>query len=164
MIVYNKEEGEISDDAIRYVLIRPDVLMGAAHQLPPGQALAFLNALEQSAFAHSRESFSQYKTTGRFGRGDFLLSAAEVAVTLGWGSWSVRATPGAGRDVQVRNSPFAQGFGRSDVPVCAPIRGVLRAIALVGYGDSAVVTETACAAQDGSQVCHFHLRLDGGAV
>jgi uncharacterized protein len=160
MITHNKEEGVIADDAIRYVLIRPDVLMGVAHQLPVDQASIFLDALEKSAFENSRDSFAHYRRSGRFGYADFLLRTAEVAATLGWGAWTIhKISPSASR-VEVRNSPFAAGFGRSEAPVCAPIRGVLRAIALIGYGDSAAVRETCCASQEGVNVCHFHIQVD----
>ncbi len=148
-------EGAIFDGNIRYVMIRPDVLMGTARQLGQGGA-DFLAALEESAFQNAQASFATYRESDRFGEEDFLASACGVANKLGWGLWSASEELNGTRVVRVDNSPFAEGYGTSGHPVCAPIKGVLRAIALIGYGQSAIVQETACVAQ-GAQQCSFHL-------
>ncbi|HVW69718.1 MAG TPA: 4-vinyl reductase [Steroidobacteraceae bacterium] len=157
MLAHDAGNGAISDGAIRYLMIRPDVLMGVAHELPPDQAQAFLRALERSAFRHSRESFERYRASGRFGTDDFLARTAAVAADLGWGAWVVAELGNGGRLIEVRNSPFVAGHGHSAYPVCAAISGVLRAIALVGYEQRSDVRETECAAQSGGPVCRFHI-------
>ena len=80
-----------------------------------------------------------------------------MAARLGWGAWQVGKPGERGRWVEVRNSPFAAGHGPAGYPVCAAIRGVLRAIALVGYGEDSQVSELECAAQTGGPVCRFHI-------
>jgi predicted hydrocarbon binding protein len=157
-IEHRPGEGTIADGNIRYVLMRPDVLMGAARHLGPNREGEFLAALEASAFAHAQASFAAYRDAERFGRADFLASTGKVAAELGWGRWRVSAEPDGTRSVYVDNSPFAAGFGASSRPVCGPITGVLRAIALVGYGQNVAVEEVACSAQ-GAKECCFRLAL-----
>jgi uncharacterized protein len=155
-VVSDPSRGVIADGDIRYVLIRADVLMGIARELT-GKGGDFLAAFEASAFRNARDSFARYREEGRFAAGDFLQRCGEVAASLGWGRWKVSDHGAEGRSVVVEDSPFALGFGHAEAPVCAPISGVLQAMALVGYGVAVQVQEISCAAQ-GAQRCHFVLR------
>jgi predicted hydrocarbon binding protein len=146
-------EGAIVDGSIRYMLIRPDVLMGVAHHLGQGREHEFLAALEASAFANAQASFAAYRDRQQFGREDFLASTCGVANTLGWGSWSLTEEADGVRVIRVNDSPFAAGYGSSPRAVCAPIKGVLRACAVVGYGKDVEVEETECVAQGNKQCC-----------
>lgn len=158
-ITHDLKRGEVIDGDIRYVLMRPDVLMGVTHLA--GHNADFLGALEASAFRNSQASFSAYGESGRFAARDFLKSSAAMAAMLGWGVWSTRVGADGAWMVEVLNSPFAAGHGPSNRPVCSPITGVLRAIALVGYGQETTVTETECVAQ-GAPCCRFRFRLPPG--
>lgn len=148
--------GEIRDNEIRYLLIRPDVLMGVARELDSVSTSTFVAALAASAFRNAQESFSHYQAIQRFATRDFLEGTFEVAAALGWGRWSLVEDDGSMQMVEVVNSPFAAGFGRSQVPVCGTIAGVLRACMLVGQGTRAAVEEVACVAQ-GAATCRFQL-------
>jgi len=149
-LVQQPDAGVIVDGKIRYVLMRPDVLMGVARHLPHSDE--FFAALEASAFAHAQASFSAYRVSDRFGGEDFLAATCEVAGTLGWGRWRVVDGPGE-KAIEVANSPFAEGHGPSARPVCAPIAGVLRAVALVGYDVEVTVKEQLCAAEGHARCC-----------
>jgi predicted hydrocarbon binding protein len=150
------DAGQIRVGAIRYLMMRPDVLMGVAKFLPSDGA-AFQRALEESAFEHARASFRQYRAEGASDLAALIDRAVAAAASLGWGRWTVTELPEDGFEVRVAFSPFAEGAGASDRPVCAPIRGVLRAIVSVGAGASVTVTEDACAAQ-GALECRFRVR------
>jgi hypothetical protein len=157
MISHDPSTGEITDGHIRYLTLRADVLMGGAHAMPDGRADEYLRALEESAFRHARDSFEEYRKSGRFHGENFLVGATGVAATLGWGVWTVTDLGSGNHRVTVRNSPFALGYGACRHPVCGPICGVLRAMVLVGYGRSAQVTEVACAAQGAGRECVFDI-------
>src|ERR1700730_14946887 len=88
VIEHRPAEGAIFDGTIRYVLIRPDVLMGAARQLGNTGEGVFLAVLAESAFENAQASFAAYLDGDRFGNEDFLASACGVANKLGWGLWS----------------------------------------------------------------------------
>jgi uncharacterized protein len=154
--------GEIAEDGIRYVLMRPDVLMGVAHELDASSAQAFLRALERSAFRHVQMSFTRYQAREPLSGTDFIANTCEAAARLGWGVWSAIHERDSSLIVEVRNSPFAAGFGVSDKPVCSAIVGILRAVALTAYGLDCQVTELACAAQ-GAPACRFEIRSPVGA-
>lgn len=152
-IQHKTADGEIRDGDIRYVLMRPDVLMGVGRHLGGQGGDDFFAALEASAFQHAQASFSAYRQSARFGREDFLASTCLVAGELGWGRWRLFKEADRARIVQVDNSPFAVGHGPSSRPVCSPISGVLRAAAAVGYGEDVRVEEFQCAAQGAAHCC-----------
>lgn len=157
----NDGRGAILDGSTRYVLMRPDVLMGTVKHLPTEMADSFFAAFEQSAFVNARASFQLYKDSGQFGSADFLEASADVANSLGWGRWSIERSENGVSKVQVENSPFAAGHGSAERVVCSPISGILRAIALVGYGQEMSVRETCCAAQ-GAEHCSFEITKMNG--
>lgn len=155
---FDEEAGAVYDGDLRYVLLRPDVLMGVAAKF--GME-AFVEAIEESAFLNARESFSTYRAQGRLDADHFLESTGTFAARLGWGAWSISQCDGPGIEVAVRNSPFAAGAGHSPVPVCGPISGVLRALHLIALGRDVGVEEMACAAQ-GASCCRFRILSDPG--
>jgi predicted hydrocarbon binding protein len=145
--------GAIIDQTRRYMMIRPDALMGALATLPePCRRTAFW-ALEASVFQQGSDSARAYAAMG--GGGDPLLATvAATAPELGWGVWEVTREPGRIL-LTVKNSPFAAACPRGmPYPVCTPIQGMLRAVAGMVFGRLARVAETACAAID-AQECRF---------
>lgn len=155
-LVHDRNSGVIADEGIRYLLIRADVLMGVAHQLPGVDPAVFLSALGASVFRHVQKSFSVYAGDGRFDGSNFLARTCEIAATLGWGSWMASQHPDGSCVIEVGDSPFAAGYGSSPQPVCTPIVGVLRALSVLIYGSELPVVETSCAAQ-GTGTCEFRI-------
>jgi len=150
---HRPDDGAIVDGTIRYMLIRPDVLMGGAHHLGQGREHEYLAAIEASAYANAQASFAAYRERQLSGEEDLLATACRMANMLGWGSWSLTEETDGIRVVRVSNSPFAAGYGPSSRAVCTPIKGVLRASALVGYGRDMGVEEIECVAQGHAQCC-----------
>lgn len=152
--IQDLQAGQLTDEGIRYVMMRPDVLMGVAHELPPEDAPRFFKALENSAFRHAQASFSHYQSRRTVAAKDILSNWFLTAASLGWGTWSMAHAADGSHEIDVLNSPFAAGHGPSNAPVCGAITGVLKAMVLVAYGAVGDVREVACAAQ-GSPSCRF---------
>lgn len=146
---HDPELGEWRDGAIRYMMIRPDALMGVIAEMPEAMRP---HAMEAFARAITRAGGHSARTYRDSGADDLLRTIEATAPELGWGRWTLRPTDD-GLALEVANSPFAAGAGRSPHPVCAPIRGMLAAIGEMTLGD-VTVEETACAAT-GSPCCRF---------
>src|SRR3546814_13614770 len=73
--------------SIRYLMMRPDVLMGVGTAL--GSIDQFVNALTESAFQNARASFEVYRRNGLLDSDGALQRAGEFAAWLGWGRWFV---------------------------------------------------------------------------
>jgi predicted hydrocarbon binding protein len=143
--------GAFDDRGIRYMMIRPDALMGIFARLDePARSEAF------AAIAHSVEERGAHSARSYIGHGteDRLLDIiAATAPDLGWGVWRFERT-GEAITLTVRNSPFAAAAGPLPPPVCYPILGMLRGVSGILFGAPAAVTETACAA-GGGDTCTF---------
>jgi len=153
--LHDAETGEITQGGVRYLLMRPDVLMGIGACL--GAYGDFVGAMSQSAYANARQSFERYRDAGLFDGEEPLQQTCEIAATLGWGVWSPLRLSDREVLLLVRNSPFAQAAPRGSEPVCGPIVGVLRALYLAVEGEDVDVQETSCSAQ-GDELCRFQIR------
>lgn len=158
-LAFDAERAEVRDGPRRYLLMRPDVLMGAFRGLPPETRAAALRAFADSVQANGAGSVRAYLAELGGDRAKLLQAMQDTSADLGWGRW--RFTLAADRLLlEVVNSPFAAGFGESAHPVCAPIEGMLRTVAAVVLDAAEVeVIEQVCAAQPGQAVCRFEARI-----
>ncbi len=148
------------DQTRRYMLIRPEALMGIFKRLPPPEQCIALAALEASIFEQGSDSARAYRAMG--GEGDALMAVvAASAPELGWGTWAFAKDNRALR-LTVRNSPFAAGFGPSAVPVCAAITGMLRAVSTLVLDAQTQARELQCASMGGED-CIFEAWTEAAA-
>jgi uncharacterized protein len=155
-LVFDADLGEIRDQTRRYLMLRPEVLMGALRRLEvPARRIA-LEAFAASVAAHGKDSVLAYREHAGADDGRLLQAMEGAAAALGWGHW--RFEPGAtALALTVENSPFAAGFGACEQPVCAPIAGMLQAVAEVVLGREVDSVEHTCVAA-GAAACTFEAR------
>lgn len=154
---FDLERGEVRDGEVRYLLIRPDALMGIFRGLAEparGEALA---AFARSVRERGARSARRYQALGADDAGKLLATIEATAPQLGWGRWRfLEHGPSAVR-LEVANSPFAAGFGESPGPVCAAVVGMLETVARLAFGGQWQVVEDHCSAQ-GRARCRFSAR------
>lgn len=149
-------EGAIHDGPRRYLLMRADVLMGMLRRLPDAARIQAAEAFAESVAAHGIDSIRAYFRQVGEDPPALLAATAQAASDLGWGAWTF--VPGRGELLlAVENSPFAAGHGAAVAPVCAPIRGMLQAVANVATGTECEVVELRCVAC-GAPRCEFEAR------
>ena len=151
-------DGSIDVGDIRYLIIRPDSLMGLFSRLDEGLRRAALEAFGQSVAEHGRKSMiAEMGRRNLDGEGLYRHLSTAGPSQLGWGHWHY-TRPGADRiEVEVDNSPFVHGIGSAAHPVCAPIAGMLTAIGGLVFNGSVDVREECCAAM-GNAACKFVVR------
>ena len=153
----------VHDGPRRYLLMRPDVLMGAALRLDGAARAALFDALAASTAQHGSDSLRAYAAQVGGDAAALLEATASAAADLGWGRWTLQRLDDA-LQLDVHDSPFAAGWraaAGTDAPhsVCAPIRGMFTALAAQVQDAPVQVEETACAAQtDTGGICHFIAR------
>lgn len=149
---HDEAMGQWMDQSRRYMLIRPEALMGIFRNLPENSRDAALHALKASIAEQGGDSARAYVAMG--GSGEALLSTiTETAPMLGWGRWTI-VRNGQTLRLDVENSPFAKGFGPSSRPVCHAVAGMLEAVSGLVLGAPVTASETACAAT-GAPRCEF---------
>src|SRR3546814_10272360 len=102
---FDTQTGSVRYGGIRYLMMRPDVLMGVGTAL--GSIDQFVNALTESAFQNARASFEVYRRNGLLDSDGALQRAGEFAAWLGWGRWFVAYLENGNVEVIVRHSPFS---------------------------------------------------------
>lgn len=153
---WTPDDGAIHDGPRRYLMMRPDVLMGLLRRLPDDARASALAAFEGSVREHGADSLRAYFRAVGGDPSALLAATARAAADLGWGAW--RFSPARGRlGLSVASSPFAAGHGASATPVCAPIAGMLGAVATLAAGVEAEVRELRCVAC-GAGACEFEAR------
>jgi uncharacterized protein len=156
---FDAERGEYRDGDIRYMMIRPDALMGMIAELPEAMRPAALEAFARSIWRAGGRSARSYQAAGAADAAALLAVIEQTAPQLGWGRWRLESN-GDGIALSVENSPFVAGAGPGPHPVCAPIRGMLTAVGEMVLGEAVAVTETACAAT-GASCCRFAVSRAG---
>jgi uncharacterized protein len=147
---HDAARGELTEGAARYLLIRHDSLMGLFQRLPEPARSAALAAIADSVAEHGARSAEKYRVEDPE---NLLTNVAAKASQLGWGSWTFERE-GDSIVLTVQNSPFAHGMGHAQKPVCAPIAGMLQAVASLVLDADATASETSCAATGGA-TCIF---------
>lgn len=149
-------DGALFQGDIRYVLMRPDVVMGILRHVDDPAAV--IEAMRLSASEHAINSFNSYQQSGAVGNSDPIAHCCDMAGKLGWGSWTIVEKSANRYVVQVVNSAFALASSDAGQPVCGFIAGVLHAVAVSDGHTGAQVEETACVAQ-GSDCCRVVITL-----
>lgn len=153
-LTLNEEQGAIYDGTRRYLMMRPDVLMGMIASLPATEQVHVLQAWMESAYQHGGKSVKAYQTEQ--GKQTLIKVMEESAAALGWGKWQITLVDKQLKLI-VHDSPFAAGAGDMTCPVCAPISGIFRSLAEQLLGCHVLVEETMCQAT-GALHCHFIAR------
>lgn len=158
-LVFDLVRGEVRDQDRRYLMMRPDVLMGTLRLLDAEARCAVLAAFADSIATHGKRSILAYLAGLDIGDKDALLDlVCQTSPALGWGRWDF-ARLADGLALHVFNSPFAAGYGAATHPVCAPIAGMFRTIAEIVLECPVEVEEAACAAMHEHAVCRFVARV-----
>ena len=155
-LAFDEERGEIRDQSRRYLLIRPDALMGVFRRLPEPSRTEALQALADAIFEQGSDSARAYRVHHGADGEALAHLVADTAPQLGWGRWRFAFEDGR-VELTVANSPFAAGFGRAEKPICHPIVGMLRAVSTVVFEREGEARETECAAC-GAGECRFEAR------
>jgi hypothetical protein len=153
---WDAADGSIHDGPRRYLMMRPDVLMGTLARLPDPVRAQVQDAFADSVAAHGIDSIRAYFRQVGEDPPKLMAATVQAAADLGWGAW--RFEPGRGRlGLAVTGSPFAQGAATAARPACAPIRGMLQAVATVATGIESEALELRCVAC-GAPRCEFEAR------
>lgn len=150
---FDAQSGEYRDGDIRYMMIRPDALMGIVRELPQAMRGDMLAAFARSITRAGGGSARAYQAAGAASPRSLIATIAATAPELGWGIWDLRID-GDRLALDVRNSPFVEGHGLGATPVCHAIVGMMGAIGPMILGRPVEVSETQCACM-GHTLCRF---------
>jgi len=149
---HDEANGAHYDGDIRYMMIRPDALMGIFARLDPPAREAAMTALRDSIVERGGQSAATYVSADGIEK---LLGVIEAtAADLGWGRWQF-AREGEGYALTVENSPFGTA-APFEGPACHAITGMAGIVGTMVLGKPATATETECVAS-GAPACRFRV-------
>ena len=153
--------GELRDGNTRLFLMRADAFMDAFGRLDEDARYSMFSAFAQSIAEHSGQSVKHYRhELGPAAREIFLNAAVNMAADMGWGGWAFGPNTPGEITLEVANSPFVEGHGVSEKPICAPILGMIEALGGIIFSVDPVVKEVECAAVTGGDTCLFVARIE----
>ena len=147
--------GQVLDGPRRYLIMRPDVLMGAFDDLAEPARSQALQALGRSVTRFGGDSVRAYLR--EVGPQALLQAMVEGSASLGWGSWTFGEDE-VGPWLKVHNSPFAAGTRRDDGPSCHAIAGMFQVVVEALLVAPAEVTAVRCACVDLQPSAHCFFR------
>lgn len=155
-IQFNEEKGELSYQGVRYLLIRPETIIGLqkAAEVRLGQDVGeFIYNGGRIGGTLSVQAYSEKLNLSPEGIVDFM---AQMGGELGWGHLEVERLDREKKVliIKAHNSAFAQAYGRSREGVCHLIRGVFAGVAEFLLGGPVEARETLCKAS-GDHFCRF---------
>jgi len=152
------EKGGLFYKEVRYLLIRPEVLVTLQKEIEKELGEKANRILFQSGFQGGSLSSKRYREVFHFSDEEIVRFMIEMGPQIGWGRFELERFDPSNKDllVKVHHSPFAEAYGSSSTPVCHFIRGVLTGMASVVFDKESEVNETLCLAK-GNPFCRFEL-------
>jgi predicted hydrocarbon binding protein len=155
-LLYEPEQGKLSLQGVRYVLLRPGILVDLQKSLEthlPYDAAAVLAGASQ---AEGMVLASRLKEVFGYTGAEVLRSLAFMLQQAGWGTITVEMANWESRELVFRAdaSPFVEDYGPSVVPVCHFLQGLLAGAAIVLFDTEVEGAEVQCVAK-GDSACRF---------
>ncbi len=152
------EKGGLFYRDVRYLLIRPETLASFQRGIERELGGKASHILYQSGYQGGTLSSKRYREVFDLSDEEIVHFMIEMGPQIGWGRFELeKFDPGEKRLViKVNHSPFAEAYGRSSLPVCYMISGVLGGMASVIFGREIECKETFCIAK-GDPFCKFEI-------
>ena len=157
-LYFAPEKGGLFYKEVRYLLIRPEVLVTFQKEIEKELGERADRILFQSGFQGGSLSSKRYREVFNFSHEEIVRFMIEMGPQIGWGRFELERFDPNNKDlsVKVHHSPFAEAYGPSRTPVCHFIRGVLTGMASVVFDKESEVNEILCLAK-GDPFCKFEL-------
>ena len=158
-LVYDATSGRLTYRDIRYVIIRPETIVGFQKTIEKHSHKDARNAMFQGGYQGGYLSAKKFKEMQNLSDTETIGFMMTMGAEIGWGHFELIEYDLEKRilNVRVENSAFAEAYGDATEGVCHLINGVLSGLATVLFGRNCKGSETECLAK-GDKHCIFHIR------
>ena len=158
-LVYDSASGALTYRDVRYVVIRPETIIGFQKTIEKHSREGARDALFQGGYQGGYLSAKKFKETQNLSDTETIDFMMTMGAQIGWGHFDLIDYDFKNRKLQIRvlNSAFAEAYGDATEGVCHLINGVLSGLAAVLFGRNFMGSETECLAK-GDPHCVFHIR------
>jgi predicted hydrocarbon binding protein len=153
---YDPASGALCYKDVRYLLIRPETIVGFQKAIEKQSQTAAIDALFQGGYQGGYLSAKKYKETQNLSDEKTINFMMAMGAEIGWGNFRLDQYNCDKKKLQisVENSPFAAAYSDSTEGVCHLTRGVLCGLATILFSKSCTASEVECAAK-GDHHCVF---------
>ncbi len=157
-LISDQNSGTLTYKQVRYLLIRPETIVGFQKAIENHSRTAAHEALFQGGFRGGHLSAQKYKESLNLSDSETIGFMMRMGAEIGWGKFQLMEYDFENRKLQIRvaNSAFAEAYGESTEGVCHLIRGVLSGLATVLFARNCTASETECMAKD-DRHCIFQI-------
>jgi len=157
-LYFTPEKGGLFYKEVRYLLIRPEVLITFQKEVEKELGDKAGHILFLSGFQGGSLSSKKYREVFHLSDEEILRFMIEMGPQIGWGRFDLERFDPKNKSLSVKvyHSPFAEAYGVSQKPVCHFIRGVLSGMVSVIFEKECEITEIQCVAK-GNPFCKFEL-------
>ena len=157
-LVYDSASGALAYKDIRYVLIRPETIVGFQKTIEKHSPQGARDALFQGGYQGGYLSAKKFKEMQNFSDTETIDFMMAMGAQIGWGHFDLIDYDLESRKLQIRvaNSAFAEAYGDATEGVCHLINGVLSGLATVLFERDCKGSETECLAK-GDKHCTFNI-------
>ncbi len=161
-LIYDSTSGALTYKEVRYLLIRPETIIGFQKAVEKHSHKAAREALFQGGYQGGYLSAKRYKEIQNLSDQETIQFMITMGAEIGWGNFQIIEYDFESQNLQIRveNSAFAAAYGESTEGVCHMISGVLSGLATVLFARNCAASETECLAR-GDAHCVFHVSKKG---
>mgnify|MGYP001824579081 FL=1 len=155
-LVYDPASGVLTYRDIRYVVIRPETIVGFQKTIEKHSWKGAQDALFQGGYQGGYLSAKKFKELQNLSDSETINFMMTMGAEIGWGHFQLIDYDFENYKLQIKveNSAFAEAYGESTEGVCHLINGVLSGLATVLFGRNCMGSDIVCLAK-GDQHCVF---------
>jgi predicted hydrocarbon binding protein len=155
---YDSASGALTFRDVRYLLIRPETIVGFQKTVEKHSRKGARDALFQGGYQGGYLSAKKYREMQNLSARETISFMMTMGAEIGWGNFQLITYDFENRKLQIRveNSAFAEAYGEAKEGVCHLINGVLSGLATVLFARSCNGSETECLAK-GDTHCVFNI-------
>lgn len=156
---YDSSAGALHFKDVRYLLIRPETIIGFQKAIEEKSGKLARDAFFQGGFNGGHLSAKKYRKINNFDDSQLIDFMMKMGTEIGWGHFKLRRFDSQQNHLSiiVEQSAFAGAYGKSSSGVCHLIRGVLSGMASVIFNKKCLGSEIKCLAK-GDEHCYFEIK------
>jgi predicted hydrocarbon binding protein len=157
-LVYDPVSGALTYRDVRYLLIRPETIVGFQKAIEKQSQATAIDARFEAGYQGGYLSAKKYKEIQKLSDKETINFMMAMGAEIGWGNFKLDQYDFAKKKLQisVEDSPFAAAYGDSSEGVCHLTRGVLCGLATIVFCRSCTACEVECVAK-GDHHCVFSI-------
>jgi len=134
-LIFNEEKGGLFFKDVRYLLIRPEVLVAFQKEIEKEVGEKASQILFKSGFQGGSLSSKRYQEVYKFSDEEIVRFMMDMGPQIGWGRLELERFDPIKKylSLKVYHSPFAEAYELSTRPVCHFIRGVMGGLGSVVF-------------------------------